>query len=297
MTDQNATNLDISEINKKKCNQSRRAKGIRKKGKRKGKGKGKRKRKRRKEKEEEMLTLDHTPLTKLVTQWKKKKKKEAKEKQPKRCAVLLTTGSLNPIHKGHIEMMEKAKEELERNDKDVYVIGGYLSPSHDDYVSGKFSGHDFYNAKTRSHFVDLCVTNHDWLACDQWESQQSYFIDFPEVASRLHRQLNRIFETYRTAIEVYYVCGYDHASKCHLLSGRLKRINVNTLVVARPGYSSHQKHSIRPHPSVMVVDAPIDYDRSSTIVRQLLQTKDWKGLEPYLCPALLDYFKHHSHKQ
>lgn len=52
--------------------------------------------------------------------------------------ILLSTGSFSPLHDGHIHMMERAKEILES--KGYSVVGGYLSPSHDEYVSSKDGG-------------------------------------------------------------------------------------------------------------------------------------------------------------
>ena len=71
------------------------------------------------------LSLLTTPVSKLI---------DFKEKK-ENPVVLLSTGGFDPIHDGHIYMMEFAKEALEK--KGYHVIGGYLSPSHESYVSTK----------------------------------------------------------------------------------------------------------------------------------------------------------------
>jgi nicotinamide mononucleotide adenylyltransferase len=63
----------------------------------------------------------------------------------KENVVLIKTGAFNPIHRAHISNMIKTKEYLERV-HGFRVIGGYLSPSHDQYVQAKLdeefiSGH------------------------------------------------------------------------------------------------------------------------------------------------------------
>ena len=70
------------------------------------------------------LSLLTTPVSKLINF-------DEKENP----VVLLSTGGFDPIHDGHIYMMEFAKETLEKNG--YKVIGGYFSPSHPSYVSTK----------------------------------------------------------------------------------------------------------------------------------------------------------------
>lgn len=47
-------------------------------------------------------------------------------------AIILMGGSFNPIHIGHIESMERAKEEVEK--KGYQVVAGYLAVSTDEWV-------------------------------------------------------------------------------------------------------------------------------------------------------------------
>jgi len=49
--------------------------------------------------------------------------------------VLLSTGALNPLHRGHINAMQRARDHL--LSLHLNVIGGFLSPTHDDYVKPK----------------------------------------------------------------------------------------------------------------------------------------------------------------
>jgi hypothetical protein len=47
-------------------------------------------------------------------------------------AVVLITGSMNPVHKSHIRMLELAAETLQKNN--WVVLGGFVSLSHDSHV-------------------------------------------------------------------------------------------------------------------------------------------------------------------
>lgn len=72
----------------------------------------------------------YTPLEKLI-----KNLKNIKDSKQKK-AVLIATGSFNPVHKMHINMFEIAKKYLE-NEHNYKVIAGFVSPSHDLYVKKK----------------------------------------------------------------------------------------------------------------------------------------------------------------
>jgi hypothetical protein len=52
--------------------------------------------------------------------------------EAEKLCVLITTGAMNPCHRGHVKMMSLAKEEVEKHG--WTCIGGVLSPSHDLYV-------------------------------------------------------------------------------------------------------------------------------------------------------------------
>merc|ERR1712083_88196 len=97
----------------------------------------------------------------------------------------------------------------------------------------------------------------------------------------------------RKRLVLYYCCGLDHARKCGLLQGRLKFYDVGTLVVRRPTKElQHIKLKSDAKKALVVVDAPpVDFDRSSTIVRDLMKAKKWKELEKYLHPSVIEYLR------
>lgn len=240
--------------------------------------------------------VEHTPLNKLNNNLAPYLLQETKHDYT--FAILLTTGSLNPIHLGHVDIMESAKIEIEKTYKNIKVIGGFMSPSHDGYLSGKFGRNKFIPSKHRIKMVKMATNDSNWITYDEWECKQDYFIDFPSVSSRCIKKLRRIYiEKYKYIksgkLEIFYCCGLDHAEKCGLLQGRLHRIQVNTLIVRRPNTKlNHIKMKSNLKKGVIVVDLPpVHYDRSSTIVRNLILSKKWKELEKYLNPNVLNYLK------
>ena len=102
---------------------------------------------------------------------------------------MLNTGSYSPIHFGHLQMMELAYETLS---KDFTVLGGYFSPSHDSYVSTKYSGTAAYHADAR---IDLCenlIYGHPYLMIDPWEARYNDVpINFTNVIIHLKRLLSK----------------------------------------------------------------------------------------------------------
>jgi nicotinic acid mononucleotide adenylyltransferase len=65
-------------------------------------------------------------------------------------------GSLNPIHKQHIENFEVAKRGIEKKNSDVKVVAGYISPSTDIYVKDKL-GEEAISGNYRIEMVKLAT--------------------------------------------------------------------------------------------------------------------------------------------
>ena len=216
-------------------------------------------------------------------------------------AVLLSTGSFNPIHLGHMDMISYAKNALETQ-TNIRVIGGFLSCSHDKYVSNKFYGsNNFIPSIYRNKMIQISCDNssdNDWLDCDEWESKQKYFIDFPWVAQRLAKEMVSIYSPLNINVYVFYVCGSDHAIKCGLTDGKLFRLyGVYTLIVQRPGdyIETQQSDTELFEKGIVYVTVPdIDFDRSSTMVRNLLRNgihKNMDKLEQYLSKNVIEYLQ------
>lgn len=120
--------------------------------------------------------------------------------------VLLNTGSYSPLHLGHLQMMEEARECLQEQ---YHVLGGYLSPSHDGYVSTKYQGTAALNSDIRISLCQEVLADSDWLSVDPWEARyNSGPINFTDVIIRLKKYLKRYTGL---DIEVGYVFGSDNA--------------------------------------------------------------------------------------
>ena len=158
---------------------------------------------------------------------------EKKTKKKRKCAVLVTTGALNPVHRGHIEMLEVARRALADQLPDCPVVAGFISPSHDLYVEPKCRryGSHFWSATHRAAMVDLAIADSDWLDCGRWETAQTdYWPDFPEVCAAAAAHVTTVLgngggsdaDSAAAAlpadvqVRVFYVCGTDLFYKCGL---------------------------------------------------------------------------------
>eukprot|EP00475_Leptophrys_vorax_P031954 TRINITY_DN4880_c0_g1_i3.p1 TRINITY_DN4880_c0_g1~~TRINITY_DN4880_c0_g1_i3.p1 ORF type:complete len:215 (-),score=47.36 TRINITY_DN4880_c0_g1_i3:10-654(-) len=170
------------------------------------------------------------------------------------------------IHKMHVEILEQAKRELEQQ-YEVRVLGGLISPSHDDYVKTKL-GRDAVPAKQRIEMIKLALKGAPWIEVDSWEAEQDSFVDFPEVTAHLQSKMDDFAEKCQVDLRVFYVCGTDHAQKCGLLNGIRSVPKARVCAISRPGFV------LRKGEKTYVVKLPADFsnsmaDLSSTKVRKL----------------------------
>ncbi|MES2824101.1 MAG: hypothetical protein V4732_10905 [Pseudomonadota bacterium] len=150
------------------------------------------------------------------------------QRESQKDCVLLTTGSFCPIHDGHIEIMDKAKHTLENQGWNV--LGGYLSPGHDEYVSGKCK-ESFIPITHRILYIQKAIADIPWLSIDPWEGVfNQVAINFTDVITRLKAYLALHL---RQNIPVFYICGSDNARFAASFE-----IHGHCVVVNRPGYES-----------------------------------------------------------
>ena len=102
---------------------------------------------------------DYTPITKISQNMERGIPKY-------NLAILVSTGAYNPIHRGHIQIMSMAKTECEW--AGYSVIGGFISPSHRNYLVFK-GGHDYYSDTDRIEMARLATLDSDWIDVSTWE--------------------------------------------------------------------------------------------------------------------------------
>jgi nicotinic acid mononucleotide adenylyltransferase len=145
--------------------------------------------------------------------------------------VILSTGSFSPVHNGHVEMMVKAKECLEKNGWDV--VGGYLAPDHDEYIHHKL-GDEAIPFHYRMKAALDAISDEDWLTIDPWAGVfHTNAVNFTDIIVRLERYLERYLGKH---IPVFFVFGGDNANFVQTFE-----LEGHCVVVSRPGYEEDVK--------------------------------------------------------
>jgi nicotinic acid mononucleotide adenylyltransferase len=142
--------------------------------------------------------------------------------------VLLSTGSFSPVHSGHLAMMESAKAAWEA--QGAKVLGGYLSPSHDSYVSQKQQGAAALHCEHRIALLEEAVADSSWLSVCPWEARYApCALNFTDVIDRLQEHLQHVLGR---SIQVAYVFGADNGGFLEAFRKRGAAV-----CVSRTGYS------------------------------------------------------------
>ena len=211
--------------------------------------------------------------------------------------VIVMTGALSPVHKGHIKVLETAKSFMDATGK-YNVIRALLSPTHDGYVKSKL-GRSAIKGQTRLELAQLSLDEAGiggWASADGWEvGHPNGFIDFPEVTRTLQKQIdtdaviNRAKAGGRPAIKVFFVCGSDHALRCGIPYSSLP-----TICLSRPGPEFQNLQAIlsqRPEAEGNFVLVPEEMpDVSSTAIRNCKERGDVEGISRLMFPNTAQIF-------
>lgn len=131
--------------------------------------------------------------------------------KPKQLAVIVSTGSFSPMHKGHVDAMVIAKKYIEDN-LGYQVLQGVMSLSHDGYVAFKNDGIAKLNVGVRTEKAYEMTKNEDWITIDRFEGEMvSCPINFSTVLNRVKKYLAFHNEAFNN-IKVFYIFGSDNAA-------------------------------------------------------------------------------------
>ncbi|KAL9652264.1 hypothetical protein ABK040_011924 [Willaertia magna] len=131
-----------------------------------------------------------------------------KDENQEECIVLVACGSFNPITVLHVRMFETAKDYLQI-EKKKEVIGGFISPVHQDYEKKKPT---LISSNHRLNMSKLSIKDNDWIEVDDWEIKQKeysrtlYVLQHFENNIKLYLNNNNILNK---KIRIMLLCGTD----------------------------------------------------------------------------------------
>lgn len=154
-----------------------------------------------------------------------------------RQAVVISTGSYDPLHEGHMESLIRAKEYIENNEN-AKVIAGFMSPSHDAYVRLKNPGGvvDFQRIHDNTIFVENAEYNkpRQWIFHENWETLG---VDVPVNFSDVVLYIDNMVKYYvGNNIDVYYIFGSDNADFGLAFTHNNPNL-AKGICIGRPGYN------------------------------------------------------------
>lgn len=197
-----------------------------------------------------------TPLSKIITRVKLLQNTYGENYLSKPLYVLVNTGCYDPIHSGHVQMMEKAYGVLNRN---MIILGGYLVPSHQSYVDEKSGLPDKYKRLMKCYEF---TENHDWLGIDPFELlYENADVNFTDILSRLKGYISHHLNM---EVNPIYVFGSDHPEFTRLFGDY-----GYACCVKRGGYEKQFeefKNSFNHRPNIFWIDSPTNI-MSSTIIK------------------------------
>lgn len=136
--------------------------------------------------------------------------RKSDSKRPK--AIVVSTGSYSPMHLGHVDSMESAKDYIE-NILGYEVLQGVMSLSHDGYVSIKNNGIAKLHIGERTQKAYEILKDNSWITIDRFEGEfVSTPINFSTVLERVRNYLLEHHPLVSNNVKVFYVFGADNAS-------------------------------------------------------------------------------------
>jgi nicotinic acid mononucleotide adenylyltransferase len=165
----------------------------------------------------------------------------------KPIAVILTTGAMNPGHKGHVHVVKQAQKRLIA--AGYKVVGSWISPSNEEYLKEKFAHEEgvILPASLRLELLEEMTRTEPTIEVGKWEVENlqregaCQYFKFPEVCQKLGEFLraNSIYSYGGSHLTVFYACGADLANRRNLWNGlRLKSkssVSFGVVVVPRGG--------------------------------------------------------------
>eukprot|EP01084_Bolivina_argentea_P013989 26171_1 len=214
-------------------------------------------------------------------------------KQP---CILVAMGAFSPPTLLHLRMMEECKHQLS---DELDIIGGVLSPVHDEYATLYKESLKAANGKHRFKMCQLATETSNWIGVSDYEISQNGFINTIDVLNYYQTEINSSFNDNQITLKL--MCGTDllltfMEPNCWSIEDQIDILSkYGVVMMQRKGYEitkdiikqyylfEQHKHNIKSFSS------SIENDISSTIVRKLI--KNNQNIKYLTFDSVIDYIK------
>ena len=214
----------------------------------------------------------------------------------RRFAVIVGSGSCNPLTRMHLRTYFLAKQYLESR-SDMVVLGSLLAPAHISVVRKRYRTcqSEILPCPHRLAIAQLCVQDSKWLSIDPWEITRRRAMDYLSVMEHSAEMLKSCFPN--IDIKVVYLCKPNMVPL--LSSAAFKTGNYGCVTVCRAPESDWVRNDLGQRwngillvaEDSAILDASMD-SVSSRKVRDRL--KKLQSVEHLVGDTIAEYFKVHK---
>lgn len=113
-------------------------------------------------------------------------------------AVIIGSGSCNPVTRMHIRRFFIAKQCIESSSQNMFVLGSLISPSHPDLVRQRYRTfpREIIPAPHRLAISQLSVQDSIWVNVDPWEITRRRVMDYLSILEHLSAMIQLEFQDF-----------------------------------------------------------------------------------------------------
>lgn len=215
--------------------------------------------------------------------------------RPKTLAVIIGSGSYNPLTRMHLRTFYVAKQYLEKYHK-FEILGALMSPTHASVVRHRYRtcASEIIPPSHRLALAQLCVQDSNMISVDPWEITRRCAMDYLSLLDHVQKMLSNLFPD--VYIKLFYLCKSNFVPKLSIEG--LRKNNFACICVCRAPEADQVKSSLGSRCNGVVfiaedtalLDASLD-TVSAKKVRDRL--KEGKDVEELVGKSINDYIIFH----